>query len=95
MENGVATSIKSIDLNSATYQDSGRLLARINNYSFQLSEFEGAARGTTVVRAEDIKSRMLNVVIPKGNITAEQQTAIDMARTQAKQYGVTLVISPY
>src|SRR5579875_48135 len=43
--NGVATSIKSIDLNSAIYQDTGRLSARINAYSNPLAGFDRADLG--------------------------------------------------
>src|ERR1700691_2778950 len=39
--NGIATSIKSIDLNAATYQDAARLTARLNNYIDQLADYEG------------------------------------------------------
>ncbi|HXX52479.1 MAG TPA: hypothetical protein VEI98_14505 [Xanthobacteraceae bacterium] len=35
-DNGVATSIKTIDLNAATYQDATRLTNRLNNYADNL-----------------------------------------------------------
>jgi hypothetical protein len=94
-ENGVATSIKSIDLTSATYQDTGRLLARINAYSFKLSKFNGAKRGKDFVDGASIESRVLDIAVPKVKLTGEQRAAIEMARAQAKQYGVTLNIIPF
>ena len=38
---GVVTSIKSIDLNAATYQDAARLTYRLNQYIDQLALYEG------------------------------------------------------
>jgi hypothetical protein len=39
--NGIATSIKSIDLNAATYQDAARLANRLNRYIDDLSDYDG------------------------------------------------------
>jgi hypothetical protein len=54
---GVATSIKSIDLNAVTYQDASRLIYRIDKYIDDLAEFDGATWATDVVKSSDIKSR--------------------------------------
>ncbi len=40
--NGIAISIKSIDLNAATYQDAGRLTYRLNDYIEKLALYEAA-----------------------------------------------------
>lgn len=89
---GVATSIKSIDLNAATYQDAGRLAYRIS----KLADFDGAAYGETVeVLGENIKTRVLNLAVPKGSVTSAQRSAIDAAIARAKEAGVTLKITPY
>jgi hypothetical protein len=40
--NGIATSIKSIDLNAATYQDVARLTYRLNDYIDKLALYEAA-----------------------------------------------------
>jgi hypothetical protein len=40
--NGIATSIKSIDLNAATYQDATRLTYRLTKYIRDLADYEMA-----------------------------------------------------
>jgi hypothetical protein len=81
---GVATSIKSFDLNAATYQDAARLTRRINKYVDDVAEFHGATWGTDVVRPSDIKSRTLNLIVPKGSISEVQQKAIAAAQERAR-----------
>lgn len=92
---GIATSIKTLDLNAATYQDAGRLTYRLNNYIRKLAEFDGATYGEQTVNASDITSRILNVAVPKGSMTATQKTAIDTAIERAKDAGVILKITPF
>lgn len=95
-DNGVATSIKSIDLNAATYQDAGRLGYRINNYIAKLADFDGATYGETAnVQGDDIVSRVLNLVVPKGSMTSVQKSALDAAVDRAKKVGVSLKITPF
>lgn len=94
-EDGTATSIKSIDLNGATYQDAGRLTYRINDYLRRIAGFNGASYGKTVITSDDITGRALDVVIPKGTITTTQQEALDAAVKRAKNIGIRLTISPF
>ena len=90
---GVATSIKSIDLNAGTYQDATRLTYRINDYIGKLADFDGASfAGTTV---ENIEGRVLNIAIPKGSMTAVQKSAFDTAAHRAQEVGVILKITPF
>jgi hypothetical protein len=81
---GIATSIKSIDLNAATYQDSARLTYRLNKYVDDLVEFNGANFANDEVKLSDIGGRALLLAIPKGSITMVQQRAIEAARRRAK-----------
>lgn len=62
-ENGVATSIKSIDLTAVSYQNIGNLLSSVSNYIATLEEFNGANVGgfDTVGK---ITSRVLELAIP-------------------------------
>jgi hypothetical protein len=92
---GIATSIKSINLNAATYQNAARLLARINTYVDQVAEYEGGELGRDVVKAEEITGRALNLAIPEGSVSAAQKAAIDAARARAKRLGVDLIITPF
>jgi hypothetical protein len=95
---GVATSIKTIDLNAATYQDAARLTYRLNKYIDDLAEFDGATWATDVVKSSDISSRTLNLVIPKGSMTASQRDVVEVARTRALSTNfnpINLIITPF
>jgi hypothetical protein len=70
--NGIATSIKSIDLNAATYQDAARLTYRLNAYVDNIATYEGSALGAIEILPSDIRARALSLAIPKGSMTAAQ-----------------------
>jgi hypothetical protein len=94
---GVATSIKSIDLNAATYQDAARLTYRLNEYVDKLGEYEGGFLSDTEVSLSAISSRVLNLVVPKGAMTEVQRVAIEAARMRARitnRYPVNIIITP-
>jgi hypothetical protein len=90
---GAATSIKSIDLNAATYQDAARLTYRLNQYIDQLAMYQGGRLGTLVVDSADISSRTLSLAIPKGSISAAQAAAFEAATMRAQASG--LIITPF
>lgn len=94
-ENGVATSIKSIDLNAATYQDGARLTYRLNDYIRKVASYEGGKMGTIEIGASDITGRALSIAIPKGSMTAVQRAAFDAARARAKAFGVNLTVTAF
>lgn len=81
---GIATSIKSIDLNAATYQDDARLTYRLNKYVDDVVEFNGANLANDEVKSSDIGGRALDLAIPKGSMTVVQQRAIEAVRRRAK-----------
>ena len=81
---GIATSIKSIDLNAATYQEDARLTYRLNKYVDDVVEFNGANLANDEVKSSDISGRALALAIPKGSMTVVQQRAIEAARWRAK-----------
>ena len=92
---GVATSIKSVNLNAETYQDAARLSARINTYIEQLAEFDGMEWGNRTISAQDIKGRALRLVIPRGSATTAQQEAIDATIKRAHNRGVDVIVTPF
>lgn len=94
-ENGVATSIKSIDLNAATYQDGARLTYRLNDYIQKLASYDGGIMGYTKIESTDIAGRELSIAIPKGSMTAVQREAIEAARVRARSFGVDLKITEF
>jgi hypothetical protein len=94
---GVATSIKSIDLNAATYQDAARLSYRLNEYVDKLGNYEGGNLLVTIVELPDIGDRVLNLVVPKGAMTEVQRAATEAARARAliaNPYPVKIIITP-
>jgi len=92
---GVATSIKSIDLTAATYQDATRLTYRLNDYVNKLIFFDSASFGDYQIEASSINGRVLDLVVPKGNMTAAQRAAISAAKARAKAFGVELTVTPF
>ena len=92
---GIATSIKSIDLKSAIYQDAGRLSARINAYVNDLAKFNGDEWGDKLVKPADITRRVLKIAIPKNSLSDVQRAAINAAKIRAKGRGVDLIIVPF
>ncbi len=93
--NGIATSIKSIDLNAATYQDAARLTYRLNTYIDSIATYDGSVLGSIQILPGDISGRALSLAIPKGAMTAAQRSAIDAARTRAQAFGVNLMIAEF
>jgi hypothetical protein len=94
---GIATSIKSIDLNAATYQDAARLTYRLNKYIDDLGDYEGGEMSDISVELSNITDRVLNLVVPKGSMTAIQRGAIEAARARAmitNRYPVKIIITP-
>jgi hypothetical protein len=94
---GIATSIKSIDLNAATYQDAARLMYRINNYVDELGNYEGGLLSNTEVKLSAITGRTLNLVVPTGAITEIQRAAVEAARVRAlvtNRYPVEIIVTP-
>jgi hypothetical protein len=92
---GAVTSIKSIDLNAATYQDAARLTYRLNQYIDQLALYEGGRLGTIVIESADISSRTLSLAIPKGSISAAQSAAFEAATMRAGAFSIDLIVTPF
>jgi hypothetical protein len=92
---GTVTSIKSIDLNAATYQDGARLTYRLNEYITKVATYEGGKIETLEINGSDITGRVLSIAVPKGSMTAVQQAAIEAARVRAKAFGVDLVVTAF
>jgi hypothetical protein len=90
--NGVVTSIKSIDLNAATYQNPIQLTYRLNNYIGSIASYDGGQLGETKIT---VSQRVLSLAIPKGSISAIQKTALDAARIRAQAFDVELIVTEF
>lgn len=96
-QTGMVTSIKSIDLRAAVYQNEASLTYRLNSYVDKLSEFDGTEFAGQTVRPDEITARTLNVVVPAGSMTEARRIAIEAARARARNLGrnVEIVVTPY
>jgi hypothetical protein len=92
---GVVTSIKSIDLRAAVYQNDVALTYRLNNYLDKLSEFEGAKYAGQTVSPDQITGRVLYLVVPKGRITDAQRIIIEAAKVRGKSLGCDVVVTAF
>jgi hypothetical protein len=81
---GIATSIKSIDLNAATYQNATGLTRRLVDCVVEVSEFEGGELAEDVVLPADIKGRAVSFAVPKGSISETQKAVIENVRRWAR-----------
>jgi hypothetical protein len=84
MLGGIATSIKSINLNAVTYQNAAVLTRRLVDYVVKVSEFAGDSFGNDVVQFSEIKGRALSLAVPKGSMTEMQRAAIEDVRRWAR-----------
>jgi RHS repeat-associated protein len=93
--NGIATSIKSMDLGATTYQSIGSLASKLNSYIDAVAGFAGARFGGAAVDASQITARELQLAIPTGGASAAQQAALNAAASRAAGVGVNLTVTPF
>jgi hypothetical protein len=90
--NGVATSIKSIDLHAASYQNISMLTSTVQGYVNTLANWQGATWGNVAIQANQITGRELLLAIPPG-ATQAQMAALQQLQQWAATIGVILNIS--
>jgi len=88
-ENGVATSIKSINLNSSSYQNVDTLQNTVRGYVTTLANWQGANWAGYEVRAGQIQGREVLLAIPPGASEA-QMNVLQQLQKWATTVGVTL-----
>ena len=95
-QNGVATSIKSIDLNAATYQHIPTLHRTVTGYIDKVAAYQGQPVPWSGVQIlpNQITSRALDLAIPAGGSTPAQQAALQTLQQYAANQGVNLNIIP-
>ncbi len=84
---GIATSIKSIDLDAKTYQTGSNLTSVLNKHINDLAKFAGADWAKVTVPGNAAKE--LQLAIPHGGSQA-QQAAIQAAAQRAQAQGIKL-----
>lgn len=89
--NGVATSIKSLDIFAKSYQNLNSLASTLSGYVQQLANYSGGQIPGRIIQRGDIARKVLEVVLPKGNLTAAQQQVLLRVQQQAARDGVDVI----
>lgn len=91
-QNGVATSIKSLDLGAGSYQNINTLTNTVRGYVNTLANWQGVRSwGGVTIRSTDILSREVMLAIPPGASQA-QITALLQLQQWAVTQGVNLTV---
>jgi hypothetical protein len=90
-ENGVATSIKSMDLGMKSYQDPAKILSRGRKYVDQVANFSGERMKRIDISAKDITERILRLGVP-AEATEAQKSALQSLIEYGKQKGVKVEV---
>ncbi len=91
-ENGVATSIKSIDLGAKSYQNVGTLISTVKGYINDLAGWQGVRWGGVEIRPSQIAARELVLAISQG-ATQAQLAALQQLQKWASTVGVTVNVT--
>ncbi|MGO9566226.1 MAG: hypothetical protein ACLP5H_01665 [Desulfomonilaceae bacterium] len=90
-ENGVVTSIKSMDLRLNSYQDGSKILSQGRKYVDNLVNFDGAAMKGYEITVEQITERVLRIGVPPG-ATEIQKSAFKAVVKYGKQNGIKVEV---
>jgi hypothetical protein len=90
-ENGVATSVKSMDLGSRMYQDPGKFARIGRGYIDKVADFQGARWARVNIEPENMTARVLDLAVPPG-ATEAQQAALQGLIEYGAQNGVKVRI---
>ena len=90
-ENGVATSIKSLDVNAASYQSAATLSRTLGGYIDDVAAFNGRSWAGVQIAPADILARGLDLAIPNAG-NAAQQLVFQQALLNAAAKSVALRI---
>ena len=95
-EDGIATSIKSIDLNAVSYQDAQTLGSQLNGYVDKLAGWQGQPTpyGRVAIQPDQITERTLQIAFPSGGMSTMQQGVFNAAAARARSLGVKLLTTP-
>jgi filamentous hemagglutinin len=96
-KNGIATSIKSLDLNAPSYQNAATLESTLKGYIDKVAGYAGTSSSGwagVVIKEGEIAGRELNLAIPNAG-TAAQQQVISQAVSYGAQNGVAVKVTIY
>ena len=93
LKNGVATSIKSVDLASSSYNKGNGLFNLLKGYINKLENFTiGTGSGLTVEEGVNFTKKALEVAIEPGKASAQQWEQIAKAMQMAKEKGIDFIL---
>lgn len=91
--NGVATSIKTIDLRAFTYQNMSALSSTIRGYLNAVAGFTNAQVGNVRITSSMITQRVLDIGIPYGQATEAQKQTLLKMMVEAQKLNITVRIT--
>ena len=71
------------------------LASTLDRYIGLMAKYDGGKLADIVISSSDIRGRSLNLVVPKGSMTAAQRAVIEAAGARAKALGVDFIISEF
>ncbi len=89
--NGVATSIKSLDIFARSYQNLNQLSSTLTRYVNHLANFQGGTRNGIRIRPGEVTRRILQVVLPNGRLSFGQESVLLRVQQDAARRGVEIV----
>lgn len=92
-QTGIATSIKSIDLDAASYLSGNGLRSTLTRYVDKVAGFNGANWAKVRIQPNQITGRSLEVVMPHGGTAAQQATIADIVKYGSTQNVTVKVIT--
>jgi filamentous hemagglutinin len=92
--NGIATSIKSIDLDGASYLTGNTLRNTLTRYVDKTAAFNGKTWAGREILSNQINGRALEVIVPHSG-TAAQQATLSQIIKYGSTKGVTVNVIPY
>jgi hypothetical protein len=95
-QNGVVTSIKSLDLTARTYQRLATLTSTVRGYIDKVASYQGQPRpwGGIQIAPTEITGRAVDLAIPACGATQAQLDTLAALQQYAARVGVTLKIVP-
>ncbi|GAB4561703.1 MAG: hypothetical protein Tsb0020_09410 [Haliangiales bacterium] len=90
-KNGIATSIKSLDLDAKSYQSAKRLTSRVRAYINKIAHFRGDRVGRFRIESSEVHGRVLELAVPHSGTPAQQQALQQLAK-YARSVGVDLKV---
>lgn len=91
---GIATSIKTIDLRASSYKTGNKVFSQLKRYIDALYAFNGKSWGLDIVKKNEIRKKVLEVGIPRGaseTQISQLHKAVIYAKSKQIQVNIRIV----